>query len=453
MLKKLILSITLFAFITSFSQNVVKGKMTPQGKYTWVILYQLRGVSQQYIGNGTIKDSEFTLTFPKGSKAGMYRILYDNTNNKYIDVLYNNEDIEFEFHPEYPNELVKFSSSDENILFQKYIEDISVINTSMDSIQVAYIANSEKTKSDKSQKAYTKKLNKATKIQNDFELKADKKLAYNFIRANKRYFPKTLLKDNKSLMKSLSSHYFDFIDFNNTHLKQSSLLIDRILSYVFVLNISKDPNELIKLREQSITTVLSKITNIDLKKDVIESIMYTFAQKEDVKMIKSIVKNHFNKLPVALQDYEFKNAVLDMVKTTVGVQAPNIIWQDKKEGSKNLYNLKDKDYYLVVFWSTTCPHCLQELPKLQKLVKEKTNVQVIAIGLETNESKYNWIDETYFYEDFIHIMGENKYKNQYVKDYGVSSTPNFFLLNADKKIIAKPYDVKKLKEYFIQKKI
>jgi len=88
------------------------------------------------------------------------------------------------------------------------------------------------------------------------------------------------------------------------------------------------------------------------------------------------------------------------------------------------------------------------MPRLQKYLEDKPEVQVIAIGLETEESRIGWTDEKYYYEDFIHILGENKYENKYVKDYGVNSTPNFFLLDANKTIIAKPYDVKELKEIY-----
>ena len=41
-------------------------------------------------------------------------------------------------------------------------------------------------------------------------------------------------------------------------------------------------------------------------------------------------------------------------------------------------------------------------------------------------------------------MGLGKWDNPIVNTYGISSTPTYFLLNASKVIIAKPYDVKDL---------
>ena len=449
MLKKILTTLLLISVMNSFSQDVITGKMNPAGNYSWMILYKLNGVSQSYVQNTTVKDGKFSITIPKGSEPGMYRLSYDNINNRFIDVIYNKENIDLEFHPEHPIELVKFTKSKENMLFQDYIREIADVNNSLDSLQVVYF--NEKGKSKKTENLYSKKLKLSNSIQDTYEKKSTDKLSNHFIKANKRYFTTKLIKDKNAYLKSLKAHFFDYVDFNNQTLSKSSLLIDRILKYVFLLNTSNDPKMLLKLREDAVNTVVSKIHNIDLKKDVIESLMYTFAQKENTVMVKSLIQNHFNKLPVALQDYKFKNAVLDMVKTTIGQMAPEITWEEKGE-TKNLYSLKGSEYYIVLFWSSTCSHCLKELPVLHKYLKDKPNVKVVAIGLETNQSKYDWIDLKYDYDDFIHIMGENKYKNQYVRDYGVSSTPNFFLLNSDKKIIAKPYDVKKLKAFFNSKK-
>jgi len=49
------------------------------------------------------------------------------------------------------------------------------------------------------------------------------------------------------------------------------------------------------------------------------------------------------------------------------------------------------------------------------------------------------------YPDFIHVLGLGKWDNPTSNAYGIESTPSFFLLDKDKKIIAKPYDAVALK--------
>jgi thiol-disulfide isomerase/thioredoxin len=455
MLKKVFLLGLIISFTSLFSQHTIKGKLTPVGKNSWVILYKLNGVNQKYVDNANLdnkkftKEGEFTVTVPKGYPTGMYRLLYDNTNNKFIDFIYNNEDVVVEFHPDYPTQLVKYKKSKENKTYQSYIEKVSALQNKLDSLQVVYFQTNDKKEEVKLSKIYSDDLKELNTVQTTFEKQTKDQLANHFIKASNRFFSKNLIKNTNEYLNTIKSHYFDYVDFNSPVLLKSSLLIDRVMDYVFYLNTSKDSKTLVRLRKEGIETALSKVSKPELKKDIVESLLYTFAQQENIEMVDYLLKDHFTKLPVALQDFEFKALIKDMLKTTIGNKAPNLVWQEKGEG-KSLYNLnlKDKKYYLVVFWSSTCTHCLKEMPVLQKYLEDKPEVQVIAIGLETEISKIGWVDEKFYYEDFIHILGENKYENKYVKDYGVNSTPNFFLLNSDKIIISKPYDVKELKEVY-----
>ena len=447
MYKKLLLLLVSISFTGVFAQHTIHGKMTPAQRYSWTILYRLDGVNQKYITDAIIKDGEFTLKVPAGSPPGIYRVLYDNTKNMYIDVLYNNEDVALEFHPEHPAEVVKFTKSDDNKLYQDYLNSSSLMHNSLDSLQIAFfqVKKEDKKKIKILHEVYEEKLIKANAIQRAYEAKSMGKLASPFIKAGNRFHSKEMIADTKAYMYKLKAHYFDFIDFNDSDLIKSSLLIDSVMEFVLFLNTSNDPKMLLDLRKNAIASAVAKISNLNLKKDVLESLIFTFSKKENIKLVNHILKEYYNKLPATVQDSKFKTKINEMLRTSVGQQAPDIVWKDN-----NLYNLKGHDYYLVVFWSTTCPHCLKELPKLKKYLASKADVKlkVIAIGLETNESKWDWTDEIEYYKDFIHVMGENKFKNKYVRDYSVDSTPNFFLLDADKKIINKPYEVINLQEYF-----
>ena len=448
MLKKVFLLGLILMMSNVFAQHKVIGTMKPaKAEYTWLILYKLNGVNQKYIANGTIKEGKFTIEIPKGSPTGMYRLLYDNTNNKFLDFIYNKEDVTVEFHPDYPSQLVKYDKSDENIAFQNYIDKVSVLQNRLDSLQVEYFKTKDVSHEQKLNKLYTSDLKVLKTEQASFETKTKDKLANHFIVANKRFYSDYLIKDTNKYLQTIKSHYFDYVNFDDAVLKKSSLLIDRVMDFVFYLNTSKDPKTLTKLRKEGVVTALSKIKNESLKKDVVESLLYTFAQQENIKMVNYILQNHFNKLPVALQDLEFKAMIKDIIKTTIGNKAPEITWQENGK-TKHLYGLKGKKYYLVVFWSSTCTHCLKEMPLLRDYIDNKKDVQVLAIGLETEKSRIGWIDEKYYYENFIHILGKNKYDNKYVKDYGVNATPSFFLMDENKTIISKPYDVKEVKEVY-----
>ena len=71
------------------------------------------------------------------------------------------------------------------------------------------------------------------------------------------------------------------------------------------------------------------------------------------------------------------------------------------------------------------------------MVADKTNLKVVAFGLEDEPTK--WTEEIKKYPEFIHTVGLGKWDNPTVKTYGIAATPMYFLLSSSKIIMAKPY--------------
>ena len=99
-----------------------------------------------------------------------------------------------------------------------------------------------------------------------------------------------------------------------------------------------------------------------------------------------------------------------------------------------------------MFWSSTCGHCLSELPELHKLVD--SSIKVIAIGLE--DAPEFWTETIKQFPKFTHVYGDKKWDNEIGNSYNVNSTPSYFVLNKDKIITAKPYDIKAVKQLFVK---
>lgn len=129
-------------------------------------------------------------------------------------------------------------------------------------------------------------------------------------------------------------------------------------------------------------------------------------------------------------------SIISYKNTSIGTKAPNFDIKSK-DSTSDLHSLEGSEYYLLVFWSSGCGHCLKELPKVKELVTNKSNIEVVAFGLE-NDS-IDWTKEIEKYPDFTHAIGLGKWENPIVKTYGIAATPMYFLLSEDKFIMAKPY--------------
>ena len=52
------------------------------------------------------------------------------------------------------------------------------------------------------------------------------------------------------------------------------------------------------------------------------------------------------------------------------------------------------------------------------------------------------------FDRFINILDLDKWESEKVRDFSISNIPNYFILDEEKIIIAKPENVEELKQYF-----
>ena len=125
--------------------------------------------------------------------------------------------------------------------------------------------------------------------------------------------------------------------------------------------------------------------------------------------------------------------------------APNFSWQENGKRI-DLKSLADGDHYVLVFYSTTCSHCLREIPQLHTYMQSKPNVKVIAFALEND--RIGWDSYSQTLPGWHHVLGLEKWQNKTARTYQVNATPSYFVLNKDKKIIAKPDAINDVKAFF-----
>ncbi len=153
----------------------------------------------------------------------------------------------------------------------------------------------------------------------------------------------------------------------------------------------------------------------------------------------------------------------------MGVVPPNIILRDTTDVNwKDFYSLQ-KDYTILYFWDPDCGHCKKITPKLQTLYHEKLkdrNVEIFAVGKATGDDFEKWkkfirsnnlefinvgVTAT-LYEAALEDARQfiPKYTTleslNYQQTYDIYATPKMWVLDKDKKIIAKGLTVSQLED-------
>ena len=429
------------------SQTFVKGTMSPVIEdLEYVILYQLKGAKQIYVANVDINNGAFKIDFPENSPKGMYRLMYDMNNGGFVDVLYSNEPIELKFDPTFPSGTLQFLTSEENKLYVNYKLQTDNLKHKLDSLQLSYFRLKDSAALKFTSEYYKKTLKDYLEVQNKFTENSKNMLANNFVKASKKYYAPEVFSSPQLFLNSEKLHYFDAIDFEDEVLQNSIFYTEKIVDYVFFLNQSDEVEVQNKLYINAINEVVAKIgNNIALKSEILTTLMYNFTQIENTLLIDYIVENLYNKLPLEYQNKTDVDQILDKVKLAVGRIAPDFSYEEK--GIKNsLYKTDKAKTYMVVFWSTTCSHCLVEVPQLYEFMKDNADVEVFAIALENDALGFNHYSE--IFDKWTNILGLDKWQNEIARDYQINATPNYFILDSNKKIISKPYALEDVKNYF-----
>ena len=118
----------------------------------------------------------------------------------------------------------------------------------------------------------------------------------------------------------------------------------------------------------------------------------------------------------------------------LGKTAPNIVLNLKNKN--DLKNLKN-NYKLVVFGASWCPNCQTDYPSLvgkYKKLKEKHDLEVIYISIDTDKKVF---EEYYKETPFITFCDTKGWETQAAKDYHVFATPTYILLDKELKILSK----------------
>ena len=126
----------------------------------------------------------------------------------------------------------------------------------------------------------------------------------------------------------------------------------------------------------------------------------------------------------------------------VGNLAPEIIMTGMDGGQKKLSEVNGK-YTLLVFWTHTCGHCTEEIPRVDsvyKAVLKDKGVKVYSVRTEGDEAAWRkFVKEKNLGADWIHVYDPER-RSDFRAKYNVYTTPVIYLLDEKKIIRGKKLD-------------
>ena len=417
------------------AQHSVEGTFSPAENFTYAFLYQATPNALNYIDKSKIEENgNFKIALDSTLVPGMYKIVYgipQDENN--FDFIYDGkEDIRLTFSLE--NGL-DFKASEENKLWASYTKSMELVNMTISNYY-------QQESTDK--KAFKDIFKTLKDTQDAFEEASKGKMAETFIKANKPYIP-TEYETVSTYSNNLKATFLSHVDFENPLLQSSDFLTDRVTAYVFGMSASNSNDDYKKHIDDVANTIGTDKPFVATS--LLEHLWKNMVEIGNLEVANYISDTYLFKLARDTNNKELYKHLMTYKNSAVGATAmdfPIVYESDGKPVNTSLHQLSGADHYLLIFWSSTCGHCLDELPQLKAFIEESSrNLKVIAFGLEGD--KTNWQKTITSLPGFIHVLGLEHWNNPVAIAYGISSTPTYLILDKDKKIIAKPDDLEALK--------
>lgn len=250
----------------------------------------------------------------------------------------------------------------------------------------------------------------------------------------------------------VKQHFWDDVLFNEDLLLRTPFFEPKLDDY-FKYYVSPEPDSIIqevkemlfmaKTAKEIYPYLLTKFTNKYINPE--------FMGQD--KVFVYLFENFYAKGDTVLLNPASRKTITEraysLMANQLGQQAPVLNLTDTTGKKKPLYEVK-APFTLVAFWDPNCGHCKEEMPRFDSLYKAKwkaNGVAVYSVNIYENENQ-SWkkfIADKNLSVDWIHVYQtkedraaeEKAGMPSYRQLYDIFKTPTFYLLDENKRILAK----------------
>ena len=422
-MKKIIITSAILLFSYISGQYKVKFDVPQYMLDSDAYLYGFNGSKELLLAKGKATKSSIEFSVDKPYR-GMMRVYFQKTNS-YINLASENIDSHAQLFLDDKNKISNVKFIDEVNLMMSNKLDLEkkreLILPALIQIKEFYKPND----------TFFKSLDtEIISLSKDENLDSNK---YPFL----SFYNKSQMFDNKEKLSEIQAQQFvDFFTNSNQYLETSSLMKPTLLNY---LNLTKGNVEVgvdnlleaVNLESPRGQTVLSELIEIFTT--------YNMDKLKDKYLAQA------TSLKCTIND-RLSSTINANKNTAIGAKFPNSNFKNAiNTKAKSLYDIK-ADKKIIVFYSSTCSHCEEELPKLlgkYESLKSK-NIQVVAFSLDSNLVDYKKKAEMF---PWVSDSEGRGWYSSYSENYNIVATPTYFVLDSNNQIISKPNHVGDVLEY------
>jgi len=422
----------------------------------------LRGPSS--VAKPALKNFHFH--FPDNAVKGVYRLMLGQTTYakvmneppQQLDFIFNKENIVLETDFKAPLDSLQVHESVENRVWFDFLQKEQLLTEEMELLEKEmdfYKARVVEAKSSGGN---------ATNLQ-ELEQQADQKAnAFNQLQMERNRFIEKTVNENSDLFaarliqtfrqpfrdgylnagerkNSVQQEYFSYIDFSDESLINSPVLTDKVFEYLVSYNQSGYNQE---QREEAYIEAVDRIMasaqkgNERVAEFILNYLVNGFEGLGMENVLTYIAENYGDNICQTDEKTTLERK-LEYQKMKPGTFVPDFTMNTIKGQPLTLSHVLE-NRNLIVFWASWCPHCVELLPRIKTWFRQFNpgNFEIIAISLDTSEKEWKNAVATAGFEEFYNLSELKMWDGKVTEDYNVFATPTMFLVDENRKILAKP---------------
>ncbi|MDA3911031.1 MAG: DUF5106 domain-containing protein [Bacteroidales bacterium] len=241
-------------------------------------------------------------------------------------------------------------------------------------------------------------------------------------------------------------HYFDNIDLTEPGLMRTPILKAKI-DYYFKNVVPPVADTVIPIANKLIEA--SK-PNEDMFRFMTSHLLNYFETSKIMGMDKvfvTLAENWYLSGQAFWADEELLEKIAERVKKIapnfIGSIAPDIAKVPTFHNEFATLHEVDAEYVILVFYEPSCGHCKKIVPKLyEKYIDtlKNDNVEVFAVYTQGNEPEWREFIEEKEIDQWINVWDPYQHSD-FRNNYDIYSTPVIYILDSEKRIVAKRIDV------------
>jgi thiol-disulfide isomerase/thioredoxin len=459
-MKKIFTAAFLFAVILANGQNSYEVKVTFKPyKHKYIYLGHYFGKTYPIIDSAMLNDkSEAIFKGNKKLQGGIYLIGYPDKSGFFEILIDKQQKFSVSADTATLKNGVKFENSPDNDLFSSYQKQMGEKGKKMNVLQQQLKVATNKKDSTKIIEEITKHDKEVAAYREGIIKNQPDNILSKLLISMKEPEVTGNLKDPKNKEDSLAAynyfkgHFWDGVYFWDGRLAYTPFFEEKIDKF-FTQLVVPNPDSTIKEIDRMLgeASVNEEMTRFLLVKFINRYLNQKYMWEDAVFV--HLFEKYFSNKEYSWLNAAGKKTITDraysLMANIMGTPASDIVLPDSTGIMTGLYDVK-APYTIVAFWDPTCGHCKEVLPRLDSMYNAKwkaAGLKLFSIAKETDGTKSDWlkfINEQKLAE-WVHVYyskADDKLRIDngipgYSQLYDVQSFPTLYLLDKDKRIIAK----------------